>query len=177
MSSWAVRAGTSAVALLAVAVTLLVPGAGAAQEGGPIQLYAQGNTVTTPILVTGAVTDYGTATSVTKTGKPDENGNYEKIVLQKGGFWVDATALNKKINNAPATIDKTHCFFAFKGSGPTKLIKGTGAYAGISGAVTVTVNFVAIGPRLRNGKCNLSNNAAPMAQYGNVTGSGVAKLG
>jgi hypothetical protein len=172
MRKWRVRVWATGVA--GTAAMLIASGAGAAGKSGPIQFYVTGSTVTTPILVTGVVTDYGKATSVTKSGKPDENGNYEKIVLQKGGFWVDATALNKKLNSGTPTIDKTHCFFAFKGTGPTKLFKGTGAYAGISGSVDVTVNFVAIGPRLKNGKCNMSNNAAPVAQYGDVTGAGTA---
>jgi len=176
MSNWGVRAGASAASLLAVAAMLLVPGAGAAGKGGPIQFYVQGSTVTTPILVTGAVTDYGTATSVTKSGKPDENGNYEKIVLKKGGFWIDATALNKKLNSAAPTIDKAHCFFAFKGSGPTTIFKGTGVYAGISGNADVIVSFVVLGPKTAAGKCNMAQNAQPVAQYGNVTGSGTVSF-
>ena len=70
------------------------------------------------------------------------------------------------------TIDTAHCFYAFKGSGPTSLMKGTGAYAGISGTINVTVNFVGIGPKLPNGKCN--QKVPPVAQYGDVTGSGTA---
>jgi hypothetical protein len=154
---------------------LLAPAAGAA--GGEIHIYTQGTGVTTPILVTGAITDYGKATSVDKSGKTDENGNYEKLVLQKGTFWVDATALNKVLAKTRPTIDKGHCYYEFKGSGPTKLIKGTGAYAGISGNVQVSLDFVAIGPLLGSGKCNMSNNAQPVAQYGDVTGSGTVKLG
>jgi hypothetical protein len=172
MRSWGVRVVAAGVSLAAAMV--IASGAGAAGRSGPIQIYVSGTTVTTPILVTGVVTDHGKATSVTKSGKPDENGNYEKIVLQKGGFWVDATALNKKLNSATPTIDKANCYFAFKGSGPTKIFKGSGAYAGISGAVTVTVNFVGIGPRFKNGKCNMSNNSQPVAQFGVVTGSGTA---
>jgi hypothetical protein len=141
-------------------------------DGGPVEIYIPGSTVTTPIVITGAITDYGKTTSVDKAGKPDDNGDYEKAVLQKGGFWVDATALNKKLNSVKPTIDKTHCYFAFKGSGPTKVFKGTGAYAGISGNVNVDLDFVEIGPRLANGKCNLKESAKPVAQYGNVTGSG-----
>ena len=158
----------------AIAAVLLAPGEGAAKKSGRIQFYVSGSAVTTPILVTGAITDYGKATSVTKSGKPDENGNYEKVVLQKGGFWVDATQLNKLLNNVKPTIDKVNCYFAFKCSGPTKLFKGTGAYAGISGTVNVNLNFVAIGPRLPNGKCNMAQNVPPVAQYGNVIGSGTA---
>jgi hypothetical protein len=156
------------------AAMVLASGAGAAGTSGPIQLYVTGTTVTTPILVTGVVTDYGKATSVTKAGKPNQNGNYEKIVLQKGGFWVDATALNKKLNSGVPAIDRTHCSYTFKGTGPTKLFKGSGAYAGISGNVDVTVTFVGVLPKLKNGKCNLSQRAQPLAQFGLVTGSGTA---
>ena len=165
---WAAAIGLAAVA------AVLAPGAGATKKTGALQIYVSGSSVTTPILVTGVVTDHGTATSVTKAGKPDENGNYEKIVLKKGGFWVDATALNKLLNGVKPTIDTKNCFFAFKGTGPTKLFKGSGAYAGISGDVNVTVNFVAIGPTKANGKCNMAQNVPPVAQYGNVTGSGTA---
>ena len=152
--------------------------AGAAQQGGPIQIFVTGSTVTTPILVTGAVTDYGKATSVTKTGKVDENGNFEKVVLQKGGFWIDATALNKKLNGVQPSIDRTHCALVFKGSGPTTVFKGTGAYAGISGSVEVEVEFefAGIAPRLPSGKRNFGDKAQPVAQYGNVTGSGSVKF-
>ena len=163
----------AAIGLTAVA-TMLAPGAGAAQKTGAVQVYAAGSGVTTPILFTGVITDHGTATSVTKTGKVMNNGNYEKIVLTKGGFWVDATQLNKLLNHIKPTFSKTQCWFAFKGSGPTKLMKGTGAYTGVTGTVNVTVNFVSILPRFPSGKCNLSNSAKPVAQYGDVTGSGTA---
>jgi len=171
MRTWQIR---SALGVAAVVATLLAPGAGAAGKGGAIQIYVPGTTVTTPILITGAITDCGKATSVTKAGKPDENGNYERVVLKKGTFWVDATALNKKLDGVKPTLDSKNCFFNFKGSGPTSLMKGTGDYAGISGNVNVTVNFVAILPRLANGKCNMKQSAQPIAQYGNVTGAGRA---
>jgi hypothetical protein len=165
---WAAAAGLAAIA------AVLAPGAGAAKKTGAIQIYVSGTAVTTPIVVTGVVTDHGKATSVTKAGKPDENGNYEKIVLQKGGFWVDARQLNAILNHQKPTFDKNQCYFAFKGSGPTTLMKGTGAYAGISGTVNVTVQFVFLGPKTKSGKCNMSNNSQPVASYGNVTGSGTA---
>jgi hypothetical protein len=157
-----------------LAIAAVLAPAGGAATSGAIQVYSSGAGITNPIVITGAVTDYGKATSVNRTGKPTENGNYEKIVLKKGGFWVDTTQLNKLLNHVRPTFSKTQCFFAFKGSGPTKLIKGTGAYAGINGTVNVTVDFVSIQPRLANGKCNLANSAQPIAQYGNVTGSGTA---
>ena len=106
------------------AATVLASGAGAAGKSGPIQIYVSGTTVTTPILVTGVVTDYGKATSVTKAGKPDENGNYEKIVLQKGGFWVDATALNKKLNGVEADDRQDELLLRLQGLGPDEAVQG-----------------------------------------------------
>jgi hypothetical protein len=175
MGNWRVRAGAWAVGLIAVS-GVVAPGAGAAGEGGPIQIYAQGTDVTSPILVTGAITDYGKATSVDKSGKPDQNGDYEKVVLTKGGFWIDATELNKALAKVRPTVDQKHCFFSFKGTGPTKLFKGTGAYAGIGGTVNVELSLVAIAPKTASGKCNMTQNAQPVAQYGNVTGSGTVSF-
>ena len=173
MSKWGARLAVwRRLCRSVIAAVLFAPAAGAAGHSGAIQIYVPGTTVTTPILITGAITDYGKATKVTKAGKPDENGNYERIVLKKGTFWVDATALNKKLDGVKPTIDTANCYYAFKGSGPTSLTKGTGAYKGISGNLNVTVDFVGIGPRLANGKCNTK--VAPLAQYGNVTGSGTA---
>jgi len=170
MTNRGARLAVSLSVVPLVLAVLFAPTARAAGHSGAIHIYVSGTTVTTPILITGAITDYGKATSVTASGKPDENGNYERIVLKKGTFWVDATALNKKLNGVKPTIDTGHCFFAFKGSGPTTLTKGTGAYAGITGNINVTVNFVGIGPKLPNGKCN--QKVPPLAQFGAVTGSG-----
>jgi hypothetical protein len=163
-----------AAAVVPASALVIASGAGAAGTSGPIEFYVSGTTVTTPILVTGVVTDYGKATSVTRSGKPDENGNYERVVLQKGGFWVDATQLNKKLNSGVPRLDRTRCSFTFRGTGPTKLFRGTGAYAGISGAVDVTVTFVGVLPKLKDGKCDMSQSAQPVAQFGVVTGSGTA---
>ena len=56
------------------------------------------------------------------------------------------------------------------GSGPSYLSGGTGAYADIKGTITTGLTFVAISPKLANGKCNM--NANPVAAYGTITGSG-----
>lgn len=171
MGRWGARS-TPVVLGLGLFALLLAPGAGAAKPGGTIDVFVQGSGVTTPILVTGAITDYGRATSVTKTGKVDQNGDYERVVLKQGSFWIDATALNKRLNTVVPTIDRKRCFFEFAGSGATTLFKGTGAYAGIGGTVTVQLTAAAILPKLGNGKCNLAQSAKPVAQYETVTGSG-----
>jgi hypothetical protein len=48
---------------------------------------------------------------------------------------------------------------------------GTGAYKGIAGSVDLTATGALILP-MKNGSCNTSNNANPVAGYGFITGTG-----
>ena len=61
------------------------------------------------IVITGAIGDYGTATSVDQNGKVDQNGNFVVITLKKGTFKVDSTALNQAANNVQPTVNTTTC--------------------------------------------------------------------
>jgi hypothetical protein len=152
-------------------------------SGGPIQLIATaGSNPVGTIVVAGAIGDYGKTLSMTKSGKPDSNGNYVKITLQKGTFEVNVTAFNKATAKAPATIsDTATCSFAFIGSGPVTLFNGTGLYKGISGTLTITINFIGYGPLYtsgtKKGECNTSQNAQPLAQKGWIMGRGKVKFG
>ena len=151
----------------------LNPSASAAATGGTVQIWStQSETATSPILFTGAIGDYGTATSEDKDGTVDQNGNYVKIVLQEGGFTVNAVALDKVLSKVKPQVAKTNCGATFTGSGPVSLSGGTGAYVGIKGTITAVLTFVAISPKLANGKCNMSENVNPAAAYGTITGSG-----
>jgi len=147
--------------------------------GGKIRIFADAssNGPVSKILFTGAIGDYGTATSIDKNGKVDQNGNYVKIALKKGTFEIDSTALNAKLKNAPGVFNKTTCSFSFSGSGRVTLFNGTGLYQGISGSASVTLTFGGIGPRLttgaHKGECNPSQNAKALSQYGAIIGSGV----
>src|ERR1041385_8511879 len=80
-----------------------------AVSGGKIRIFADASTegAVSKILFTGAIGDYGTATSMDKNGKVDTNGNYVKMALKKGTFEVDSTALNAKLNKAPGTFNKS----------------------------------------------------------------------
>ena len=116
-----------------------------------------------------------------KNGEVGANGNFVKIALQKGGFEVDSTALNAKLNKAQPNIDKATCSFSFSGSGRVRLLNGTGLYTGLSGSANVTLCFGGVGPRLtigaKRGQCNPSQNANPLSQYGAVIGTGVVNFG
>src|ERR1700761_7134625 len=91
-------AGAATVALMGVGATAL---AASPSGGGPIQVFV---TPTSPtkakIVITGAIGHYGTTLTVDKNGKLDANGSYQKVTLKQGGFWLNATALTKKLNTA-----------------------------------------------------------------------------
>jgi len=163
---------------IAVGATACVLGAGSAAlaastpKGGKIRVFVT-NTSSTKgkILITGAIGDYGTTVSQDANGKVDPNGDFEKVTLKHGGFIVNATGLNKKLNSGKPTINTTNCSFAFTGTGPTTIGDGTGAYAGISGTVAITVTFAGIAPKTAKG-CNLANNAPTFGAYESITGTG-----
>jgi hypothetical protein len=121
------------------------------------------------VVVTGAFTDHG----VDHVGFAD-NGNINKIVLSKGSFEANVTTLNAKV--APTSYDATTCSIVLSGTAPAALSDGTGAYAGITGNVTVTVHEAAILPKLKSGKCNESQNVVPTASVVWVTGSGTVSF-
>jgi hypothetical protein len=173
------------VVALAMAVTSFVagPATAAAMKGGTIYIsVTPNNSATYPIVITGAFADYGTATTINQNGTVNPNGNYVKIALKQGGFEVNSTALNKKANSTNPTFNSTtNCSYTFSVSGPISVSKGTGAYKGISGTLTITESFSAILPRFASGKhkgqCNESNNVAPVASGGNISGSGKVSFG
>jgi hypothetical protein len=167
---------------LAVGVTGCLLGAGPAAlaasppKGGKIRIFVTNTSATkAKILVTGAIGDFGTTISQDANGKADPNGDFQKVILKHGGFLVDGTALNKKLNSARPTINTTNCSIVFSGTGPTTVKDGTGAYAGISGKVTITVTFAGIAPKTAKG-CNLANNAPTFGQYQSITGAGTVSF-
>jgi hypothetical protein len=147
-------------------------------KGGTIYVSATPkNGATDPIVIVGAIGDYGTATTIDQNGKVDSNGDYVKIVLKHGGFEINTKTLKKKANSALPTVnDTTTCSFSFAASGPVTLFNGSGLYKGISGTVEITESFDAILPRFATGKhkgqCNESNSASPVASVGSISGSG-----
>jgi hypothetical protein len=173
------------IAVLVVGTSVLVGallGASASaatshKTSGIIHVWSEQNTTaTSPIVFTGVIGDYGNAISIDKNGKTDEGGSYVRIVLKKGSFEVNAVALGKAFSKVQPTFSRG-CAGAFTGTAPVTLFNGAGAYAGISGTVTVTNTGAFILPTLKNGKCNESNSAVPVAQYSTITGSGTVSFG
>ncbi len=162
--------GVTACALGAGSVAL----AASTPQGGKIRVFVTNTSPTKgTIVITGAIGDYGTTVSQDANGKPDPNGNFEKVTLKQGGFIVNGTELNKKLNNAKPTINKANCSFSFTGTGPTTVGDGTGAYAGISGNIAITVTFAEIAKKTAKG---CSSNGNGLAGYESITGSGTVSF-
>jgi hypothetical protein len=151
-------------------------------SSGKIRIFADASSEgpVSKILVTGAIGDYGTATSIDRNGKVDENGDYVRIAMKQGTFEIDSTALNAKLRKAPGVFNKATCSFSFTGAGGVTLFNGTDLYKGISGSAEITLSFGGIGPRLmtgaHKGECNPSHNAKPLSQYGAIIGTGTVKF-
>jgi hypothetical protein len=175
-------AGIAVIAMVGMSFSA-GPATAATLKGGTIYIsVTPNNSATYPIVITGAFADYGTATTTNQNGTVNPNGNYVKISLKQGGFEVNSTALNKKASSTNPTFNSTtNCSYTFAVSGPISVSKGTGAYKGISGTLTITESFSAILPRFTSGKhkgqCNEGNNVAPVASNGNISGSGKVSFG
>jgi hypothetical protein len=179
------RFGTMASAiLLASAVTWAAAATAAptAPAGGQIYIHATGGTGPAgTIVVVGAIGDHGTTLTIDKDGKPDANGNFVKVTLQKGTFQVDSTALNAKMAKQAPLLNKKTCSFMIAGSDRVTLFDGTGLYRGISGSAAITIAFGGIGPDYasgpQKGQCNTNNSAKPVATFGSITGPGTVAFG
>jgi hypothetical protein len=171
-------AGLLAATTFALLATV---GAGAATTAatptaGPIAILATvGNGPAGKVVVAGAIGDWGTTLTIDKNGKPDQNGNYVKVTLKKGGFEINSTALNKQTANPrPQVASDITCSISASGSAPVTLFNGTGLYKGINGTVHVTLTFTGVGSRYQSGtkkgQCNHGHN--PLAVLGTVIGHG-----
>jgi hypothetical protein len=152
----AVAASTSALA-----VTGIAGAAPAATHSGAIAYNSVEEGNGSPVdVVTGAIVDHGTDKSIGET--------YQKVVLSKGTFEVYAKQFNKSFK---VKADKKACTVIGTGTGSNLAIShGTGAYAGITGTISIKAEFVDIGI-IKNGKCqNLNTSSA--AAVSSFSGTG-----
>ena len=174
--------GAAIMAASVTAAVLVGSGSAATPAGGQVELWAAagGNSNSQHVVFVGAIGDYGTASNVNKNGKPNPNGNFVKIRLQKGTFTLDATAVNKAINSgAPHVESRATCSAAFSGSGQVTFLNGTGRYKGISGTANVTVTFGGVGGHYKSGpkkgQCK-QGDSSPRGSFGFVTGQGTVSF-
>jgi hypothetical protein len=149
--------------------------------GGPIAVMATvGGGPGGKIVVAGAIGDWGTALTIDKNGKPDENGNYVKVTLRKGSFEIDSTALNKKTANPrPQVASDNTCSVSASGSAPVTFFNGTGLYKGIIGTAHLTLTFTGVGRRYpsgpKKGQCK-HGDTQPLTMLGTVIGRGTVQF-
>ena len=168
------------VALGAAVVAGLLGSAAAsasgASAGGKIKIFvANPNALKSAVLVTGAIGDYGTAISQDKSGKPNINGDYEKLTLKQGGFTIDGSSIGNAFEKAKTTVNRSNCSVQVSGSAITPLIDGTGSYTGISGKLKLSFDLGFIAPR-KNGKCDFSQNAKAVGQESIFSASGTVSF-
>ncbi len=133
------------------------------------------------VIFTGAIGDHGTSVGATKNGKPTKkmNPGYRLFILKKGTIFFNTKAIDSAESNnntPPTTMNATTCSATFVVTEPVTAIRGTKAYAGITGTIDVTLSYAFTMP-LDKGKCNLNSNANPSAAIGIVTGTGTVSYG
>jgi hypothetical protein len=116
-------------------------------------------------VVTGAITDYGT--------DHDAGHNMQKIVLSKGTFDLAAGQFNK---NFKSKTDTATCAVTATSHGANlPLSHGTGAYAGLTGSITIKATFAELAQKSPGGKCELDK--TPISASDVITGSGTVAYG
>ncbi len=176
-------AGKTRIAAAVALGTVVAGGATAAfastaartPAGGTIHVYVSTggrSSTVAPILVAGAIGDYGRAISIDKNGTVDAKGTYVKVVLRKGTFEVNATPFDTNLARVVPSFDKATCSEYLSGSGQATLYKGTGLYAGVGGRAHLTETVAAITSRRADGTCDTRRSAQPVSEYSFITGTG-----
>lgn len=98
-------------------------------------------------VLTGAVGDHG----VDHLGALDD-GNVNKIVLNKGSFEVNVSKLTSRLE--VGSSNQRACIRMLKGTAPVAVSHGTGAYSGIHGMLSITVVNAVVFPRTKTGRCD-----------------------
>ncbi len=180
-----ITATVGATAILGSLALGASPALAQSPTGGTIKVWVTANATGSgnkpnPIVITGAIADYGTGQNVNSSGKPAANTQRVKLTLKKGTFTVDTSQLNAAFNNAnPTDFSNSNCSASVAvGPAAVPIIagSGTGAYAGISGSVTMSAQVALILPKTKSGACNQSNNANPVAGWGIITGNGTVSF-
>jgi hypothetical protein len=152
--------------------------------GGAVKVWVTpSNTGTTTtkhpgkVMFTGAIGDYGTSFNVTATGKATKKkSDYKLLKLKKGTITVNAGTIGKALTSATPTANTTNCSVSVSTTAPVTILKGTGAYVGISGTVTFAAQYAAVVPRTSSGKCTEKTATKPLATYVSFIGTGTVSF-
>lgn len=122
---------------------------------------ALANTTTYPVVLAGPVSTTGMFTA------PNGNGTHATLTFRtKAGNLVAAGyAPDANSNTPPTVVNAAACRFKFVINATYTVTgsKSTGAFKGARGSGKAVFVYEADAPKLSNGKCNMSNNAQPLA--------------
>jgi hypothetical protein len=127
-------------------------------------------------LVTGAIVDYGKAFRVNSAAHHDNKGRYTELVLKDGSILLGGTALNPVVRTAKSVRRSQTCSVLSSSDEPAPIVRGTRAYAGISGSLVVDTSSVLIIPLTGRGQCNTGSGVRPVADWLTITASGNVNL-
>ena len=149
-----------------------------APAGGLIKVWVTlSGTGSGPVVITGAIGDYGKTFNVNSAGKIEKKGKYSDLALKKGTILLNTTQANAAFNNVnPADFNAATCSASLMATTSVPIVSGTKAYVGITGSLTVTETFAFVGPFTKSGKCNVASSSNPSAIWATVTGSGTVSF-
>ena len=127
------------------------------------------------VLVTGSIADYGTTAKVNAAGKLSSSGQYSRLRMKKGTITLNIAQANAALNAEKPAINPANCSTSTT-AGPfaVPIVGGTGAYAGITGSLTLTAVTALILPKAKSGTCNPTG--IPLDFFVSFTGPGTVSL-
>ena len=113
---------------------------------------------TSPTATKTSLIAYG---ALTAAGIDKQNANGTDTLIFSGGT-IGLKHTPAKGGDKQSFNNKT-CLLQFTEKGTYKVTGGTGKYKGVTGSGTYLLNIIGIGPKLKSGACNPSQNAVPVA--------------
>jgi hypothetical protein len=177
-----VIAGAALCGIVGLVVTVGGTVAAAAPTSGSIKVWVKPTPTGTTsakhpgkVLIIGVIGDYGTAVSENAAGKTAKKGAFKLLRLHKGTILVNDTALNKAIREGRRALNYSNCSIYTSGTATIPVVKGTGAYAGITGTLTFTASFGSILPK-KSGACTLKKSTKPLVTSTSFSGTGTVSI-
>jgi hypothetical protein len=170
----AVALATTGLAAGAAVTALALPAGAASLPARPavvsgtqhFQMMTTSPTATkTSLIAYGALTAPG-------TDKQNPNGT-DTFVFHGGTIGLKHTPGKGQTKQS---FNPKTCLLQVSEKGTYKLTGGTGKYKGVSGSGTYALSIIGIGAKLKNGACNPSQNAVPIAWHQEINAVGKIKL-
>jgi len=157
----AVPAGAAPLAARPAAVT--------GTEHFQVMSTSTSNSPNSPLIAWGVFTGAGTDREISSNAAGTKG--VDVFIFANGRFTVKHTAKTQK-----QAFNAKTCFYSFSETGVFTLSGGTGKYKGISGSGKYALSVIGIGPKLKSGACNPSQNARSIANQQQIQGIASVRL-